>query len=304
MAAQLRRIQTVPRLARRSRDAHKGSFGRVLVVGGSCGMIGAPALAANAALRAGAGLVTMAVPACVQQTVASLAPCATSVALPDTRDGLIADDGKALDDAVKDANVIAFGPGIGAGDKALDRKWLRLLRVCSARPVVIDADALNLLSRSRPGERCADGSRWVLTPHPGEMARWLGCSTADVQADRIGAAVRCRRGLHAAEECVVVLKGAGTVVTDGHRVFLNRTGNPGMATGGSGDVLTGVIAALIGQGLSLFDAAVLGVHIHGLAGDRAARRMGETSVIATDLIAFLPDAFRSLRTAAGTSTAP
>ncbi len=292
MAARIRYVRAVPRLARRPRDGHKGRFGRVLIVGGSRGMIGAPALAANAALRSGAGLVTVAVPAGIQPTVASLAPCATSIALPQNRAGLIDDDGGALADAVAAADVVAFGPGLGAGDAALDRRWCRFLRACSAKPVVIDADGLNLLGRALSATPPAQSARWVLTPHPGEMARLLRTSTAVVQADRVGSALRCVGSFGGAAEAVVVLKGAGTVVTDGRRVFVNRTGNPGMATGGSGDVLTGVIAALIGQGLSPFDASVLGVHVHGTAGDLAARDLGEISLIATDLIDRLPAAFR------------
>lgn len=258
-------------------------------------MIGAPSLAANSGLRSGAGLVTVAVPTGIQQTVAALVPCATSVALPQTAAGLINDDGEALARAISQADVIAFGPGLGAGDAVLDARWHRLLTACSVKPVVIDADALNLLSRLDPAARRVPGARWVLTPHPGEMARLVGRSTAGVQEDRIGSAMRCSEQLNAGGEHVVVLKGAGTLVTDGQRVFENETGNPGMATGGTGDVLTGVIAALIGQGLALFDAAVLGVHVHGLAGDLAAKELGEVSLIASDLIAYLPAAFRKVQ---------
>lgn len=292
MTTKPRQIRTIPKLPRRARDAHKGAFGRALVVGGSRGMVGAPSLVANSALRSGAGLVTVAVPACIQQTAAALVPCATSIALPYTGAGLIHDDGEALAEAISQADVIAFGPGLGAGDAALDQRWHRLLTACSAKPVVIDADGLNLLSRLDAAARGAAGARWVLTPHPGEMGRLIGRTTAGVQQDRLGSALRCREQLNTGGEYVVVLKGAGTIVTDGQRVFVNGTGNPGMATGGAGDVLTGVIAALIGQGLSLFDAAVLGVHVHGLAGDLAAKDLGEVSLIASDLIDYLPAAFR------------
>ena len=264
----------------------------MLVVGGSRGMVGAPSLVARAALRSGAGLVTLAVPACIQQTAAALVPCATSIVLPHTGGGLINDDGEALAHAISQADVIAFGPGIGAGDAALDQRWRQLLTACSAKPMVIDADGLNLLSRLDPAARGVAGARWVLTPHPGEMGRLIGRTTAGVQEDRLGSALRCCEQMNATGEHVVVLKGAGTIVTDGQRVYVNGTGNPGMATGGAGDVLTGIIAALIGQGLSLFDAAVLGVHVHGLAGDLAAKGIGEVSLIASDLIDYLPAAFR------------
>ena len=283
----------MPAIPARQRDAHKGSFGRVLVIGGSTGMIGAPALAANAALRSGAGLVTLAVPATIQPTVAGLAPCATSIPLRHTKTGLIDEDGSRLADVIAAADVVAFGPGIGAGPAPLDRRWHRLLAACSAKPVVIDADGLNLLSRLGHAKARVSNAQWVLTPHPGEIARLLGTSTAAVQADRPAAATQCWEQLD--DGSVVVLKGAGTLVTDGQRLFTNRTGNPGMATGGSGDVLTGIIAALIGQGLSLFDAATLGVHVHGRAGDLAARQHGQISLIATDILEGLPAAFHSLQ---------
>lgn len=256
-------------------------------------MIGAPALAANAALRGGAGLVTVAVPSVIQLTVAGLVPCATTIALPQTPDERLDDDGAALAAAIGRSDVVALGPGLGAGDAALDRRWGALVRACSARPTVIDADGLNLVSRLGPASFDLPSGRWVITPHPGEMAALLGTTVGQVQADRVASAVEARRRLAGVGECIVVLKGAGTVVTDGERLYANRTGNPGMATGGSGDVLTGLIAALIGQQLSPFEAAVLGVHVHGAAGDRAARELGAVSLIATDVLAHLPAAIRA-----------
>src|SRR5262249_21688889 len=172
----------------------------------------------------------------------------------------------------------------------------RILR-SARKPIVLDADGLNNLSQLPNWTELVDrrtnrGDALVLTPHPGEMQRLLDSAKIKLSAiqDRRSAAVR----IAGATGAIVVLKGAGTIVTDGRRIYINRTGNPGMATGGTGDVLTGVIAALIGQKLSPFDAAVLGVHLHGLAGDLAARKLGQVSMIATDLIEHLPAAFRRL----------
>jgi NAD(P)H-hydrate epimerase len=253
-------------------------------------MIGAPALAANAALRAGAGLVRVAAPASVQMAVATVCPCATSVPLPVDETGAYfgADAVEPLLTEARAHDVLAVGPGIGVCDSVADA-MVSLLE-CAERPMVVDADGLNNLASQDTWPK-ADPSRLVLTPHPGEFARLASCSTQQVQADRQQRAAR-----FAADHggLVVVLKGRGTVVTDGRRSYVNATGNPGMATGGSGDVLTGVIAALIGQGLSPYDAACLGVYVHGRAGDLAAERLGELSLIATDLIDFLPEAFRAV----------
>lgn len=311
----IRRIRGVPMLPPRSRDAHKGAFGRVLVIGGSRGMIGAPALVANSALRSGAGLVIVAAPESVQLTVASLCPCATSIPLPETRTGLI-DPARALTqlrhlgwlDRKGAPSALAAGPGLGQGDLTFSRSLLDLLRAFrdeAGVPCVIDADALNAMAsvgaagtagkphrKSQPPVTNMRHS--IITPHPGEMARLHETSTAAVQADREAFAVRTAQLMTAdgsEDRSVVVLKGAGTVVTDGQRLHVNRTGNPGMATGGTGDVLTGVLAGLLAQSLPLFDAAVLGAYIHGLAGDLAAKDVGETSLIATDLVGYLPEAF-------------
>jgi len=289
-------VSSLPKLPPRPRDAHKGSFGRVLVVGGSGGMIGAPALAANAALRGGAGLATVAVPETIQPTVASLCPCATSIPLKCTPAGEPAPQAvRQMLTAAGRRDVLAIGPGIGVshGAAELVRAALDL-----RKPVVIDADGLNNLARiDRWGElrRCP----LVMTPHPGEFATLTGGSIGDVQADRRAAAVAAQRewagqGAQSELPLVVVLKGAGTVVTDGKRVLINGTGNPGMATGGTGDVLTGLLAALIGQGLGVFEAACLGAYLHGLAGDLAAERLGEVSMIASDLLEWLPEAFRRI----------
>lgn len=299
----IKRIRSLPRLPVRSRDAHKRDFGRILMLGGSRGMIGAPALAANAALRGGAGLVTIACPETIQLAVAGLCPCATTIPLPTTPDGLLNPRKSAslfrsigiFDDPTA-PSVVAAGPGLGRGNAAFDSAWFELLQ-CFGKadiPIVLDADGLNALHRAsdQPDQGWDDALHFhtVITPHPGEMARLHGCTTAKIQQNRADFAVSTAMQM---SQTVVVLKGANTLVTNGTHIFINNTGNPGMATGGSGDVLTGLIAALIGQGLSLFDSAVLGVHIHGLAGDLAARDLGEISLIATDIIHHLPAAFMS-----------
>ena len=269
-------VTEVPRLPPRPRDAHKGTFGRVLVVAGSAGMSGAAVLCGSAALRAGAGLVEVATPAEVQPVVAAGHPCYTTT-------GLGADPLAALAKSLAAATAFAVGPGLGPADRTAD--FVKQFLVAAVLPGVVDADGLNALATQSgwPTRRAPT----VLTPHPGEFARLVGRPVAEVQANRetLASEYAAKRNV------VVVLKGAGTVVTDGTRLYRNGTGNPGMATGGTGDVLAGVVAALLGQGLSAFDAAVLGVHVHGLAGDFGAADLGEVSLTALDLLAYLPRAF-------------
>lgn len=285
------RITEVPKLPARARGAHKGDFGRVLVVGGSRGMVGAPALAAAAALRGGAGLVTMALPETIQLAAAPLCWCATSIPLACDDAGQLASESvRQVARAAEQCDVLAVGPGmaVGTGQQDIIRAALE-----QTRPVVLDADGLNnLLSIDGWAERRA--CPLVLTPHPGEFARLVGRKAAEVQADREALAVEAvRRWAGSAETPLVcVLKGAATVVTDGTCVYVNDTGNPGMASGGSGDVLTGLLVALIGQGLAPFEAACLAVRIHGRAGDLAAEKLGELSLTAADLLDFLPAAIR------------
>ena len=289
----MEKITTIPKLPPRRPDAHKGDFGRVLVVGGSRGMIGAAALAAQAALRGGAGLVTVAAPETVQLAIAALCPCATSLSLECTSAGGLAPEAtRQLLAAAAGCDVLAVGPGMGTGpaQEGIIRAILE-----QERPVVLDADGLNNLAKI---------DRWwelrrcplLLTPHPGEMATLTGRSATEVQYDResSASAAAAEWAKAAAAPLVVVLKGAGTVVADGQHSFVNLTGNAGMATGGAGDVLTGLIAALIGQGMSLFDAACLAAAVHGAAGDLAAEKLGQMSLIASDLIDFLPAAFLKL----------
>jgi len=258
-------------LPRRHREAHKGTNGRVLIVGGGGSMPGALRLAGAAALRVGAGLVTVA--GAKENLLAVTAHDPELIYLPISAM-------TSLDEAMRAAGVLAIGPGLGLGDWA-QRLWAQALRV-EGLPMVVDADALNLLALS-PVKLPAD---WIITPHPGEAARLLGVPVPEVQSDRLGAV----RELAARYGAVAVLKGAGTLVASGAgdeaEVFVCERGNPGMATAGMGDVLTGVIAGLRAQIPDSKRAARLGVLVHALAGDSAAQG-GQRGLIASDVIAEL-----------------
>lgn len=279
-------IDTIPKLKPRAVDAHKGDFGKVCIIAGSVGMSGAAALAGRAALRAGAGLVRVATPRSVLPVVASIEPSFTTIPLPEDDAGRMSTDAiNVILEIVQENDAVAFGPGVGTSIAL--RSVLQNLLEQDGLKLIIDADGLNNLAGMRdwPAKLKAD---LILTPHPGEMRRlWSGLLREEIPTDRQEQAARLAQRTGA----VVVLKGAGTVVTNGGKVYVNKTGNPGMATAGSGDVLTGVMTALLGQGLSSFDAAVLGVYIHGLAGDIAAEKLGRIGMIATDIIDALPDAF-------------
>jgi NAD(P)H-hydrate epimerase len=279
----------IPKLKPRPADGHKGLFGKLLIVGGSPGFSGAVALAGRAALRSGAGLVRVAVPQGILPIVAALDPCYTTIPLAEDADGKMASDAAgALLSQAKLNDVVVFGPGAGVGTGVKD-VLLELLQIQGLR-MVIDADGLNTLAGCKGWEANMAASV-ILTPHPGEMARlWRSLFRRRIPEDRVDQAVELARKTRT----TVVLKGAGTVVSDGAKVYVNTTGNPGMATAGSGDVLSGVIAALAGQGLNDFDAAVLGVYVHGIAGDIAAKEKGQISLIATDIVDSLPKAFRSV----------
>jgi NAD(P)H-hydrate epimerase len=279
----------VPRLPRRAFDGHKGTYGTVQVVAGSRGMAGAAVLVGRAALRAGAGLVRVGCPACVQDVVAAGNPCYTTFGIRQHTDGTFSEG--AADEVVelgKRADAVAVGPGLGQRPGVADFVKA-VIGGLPEIPVVLDADGLNAvapLSDGFPGR----AEPMILTPHPGEFARLLGVPVAEVveKRDFLAAGFASRVGV------VLLLKGANTLVTDGRRLYRNTTGNPGMATGGSGDVLTGVVAALVGQGLSAFDAAALGAWVHGRAGDLAAARLGQTALTAADVVESLPAAFKEL----------
>ena len=281
----MNRVTEIPKPPPRPADAHKGTAGLVLVVAGSRGMAGAAALTGNAALRGGAGLVRIATPDAALDTVAALAPCCTTAPLPD--DGACVKPraaGRILELA-DEQHVLAMGPGLGQtlGVKSVVRAVLAALKI----PVVLDADALNVLAGSAEESLAKARVPLLLTPHPGEAARLLARDARDVQTDRRGAAAQLAR-----LGAVAVLKGAGTVVCDGRHLYVNETGNPGMATAGSGDVLTGLMAALVASGMEPFDAAVLAVWAHGRAGDLAAERLGVLGLTALDVLRCVPEALR------------
>lgn len=280
--------QPLPQLPKRAADSHKGDYGRVLVVGGSRGMAGAVALAGKAALRSGAGLVTLAVPRSIQATVASFEPSYMTLSFGDLDDYSLR--GEDVDDMLQAADkmtAIALGPGLGSAPYSAQLVHELFSRI--ELPMVVDADGLNALAQDLGLVESTTAPR-ILTPHPGEFQRLTGERSAVDRAERAKqAAAFCHRDT--AGQTIVVLKGHQSIVTDGQQYSINTTGNAGMATGGTGDCLTGVIAALLAQGLSAWEAARLGVHLHGLAGDLAAAVLGQTSLIASDLIDFLPRAF-------------
>ena len=271
----------------RPADAHKGDAGRVLLVAGSAGLSGAAALCARGALRVGAGLVTVGIPARLHDPMVEKLTEAMLLALPETREGSLSLQAlPPLVRAIDRMDAVAIGPGLS--QQAQTKELVRQLLPKITKPLVLDADALNAIA-----EEPAVLKRLLLpaivTPHPGEMGRLIRQSAEDVQRDRERTAVEFANMY----KVVVVLKGHATVVAsyDG-AVSVNDTGNPGMASGGCGDVLTGMIASLLGQKLSSFDAAWLGVYLHGLAGDLAAEGQGEIGLIASDVVDRIPQAIR------------
>jgi len=283
-------------LAPRARDANKGSYGHVLVIGGSLGKAGAAAMAGFAALRAGAGLSTVVTPKSTLATVASFHSELMTVPLSETEAGTISLRalGPGLDSLLGSATLIAIGPGIsrnsetaefvrsvvGRGDKSI------------IGDMVVDADGLNAFE-GVSAKLNGRGRTVIITPHPGEMARLTGLSIAEVQASRLEIA----RNFAREHELIVVLKGHRTLVAaPDSTVWVNPTGNPGMATGGTGDILTGMVAGLVAQHPQhALEATALAVYLHGLAGDLACESVGEHSLVATDLLRFLPQAFARMR---------
>jgi NAD(P)H-hydrate epimerase len=277
-------------IQQRDPSAHKGSFGHILIIAGSTGHTGAAALAASGAVRSGAGLVSLAIPASLNQILEQKTTEAMTLPLPDCARGYLASD--ALDpirSALHGRDVVAIGPGISRQRETSDlvRQLVREVKL----PLVIDADGLNALSEYTSLFTESISPAIVLTPHPGEMARLCGVTVAAVEADRVG--VACDFAVN--HGVFLVLKGARTVIAapDG-AVAINGSGNPGMASGGMGDVLTGIIAALLGQHYSPFDACRLGVFVHGLAADLSAAEKGMIGLIASDVVERLPNAFKKL----------
>jgi NAD(P)H-hydrate epimerase len=275
------------RLPDRPADAHKGTFGRAFLLAGSVGMTGAAALAAEAALRAGAGLAFLGCPASLNDILEAKLTEAITVPLPETESRALSSRARdAVREQMERSQAVAVGPGLGRHPEtaALVTSVLRECRV----PLVVDADALNAAVPAGPETFPPHA---VITPHPGEMARLLGTNTGAVQSNRVAIAERAARELG----CVVVLKGAPTVIAGANgELWINPTGSPGMASGGTGDVLTGLLAGLLAQGLRPLDAALCAVYAHGLAGERAARRLGTAGMLAGDLLRAAPRVLRDL----------
>jgi len=273
----------------RPAEGHKGTFGHLLVVAGSPGKSGAAAMTADAGVRSGAGLVTLACPAGIHDILEIKTTEPMTVALPEVAGALSLQALEPLLDLARDKQALALGPGLGQAEEtqALVR---RLVREC-APPLVIDADGINALAGHL--DVLVEGASFprVLTPHPGEMARLAGVSIAEIQGDRVAFA----RGFASQTGAVLVLKGARTLTAapDG-RVFINASGNPGMASGGMGDVLTGLIGGFLAQGMEPAAAAALAVFLHGHAADRLARQLGTSGLAATDLLRDLPAARHDL----------
>jgi ADP-dependent NAD(P)H-hydrate dehydratase len=286
----------LPRLSLRPAGVSKRDFGRVLVVGGSLGMAGAPALSAMAALRSGAGLVELLVPEPVAGIAAGFDPCVMARGLPASFAGTFA--GAAVDEiaeSLERATALAVGPGLGRSAEVaglVARLW-KEARV----PAVFDADALWALAQVTPDALADHVGPRVVTPHAGEMLRLAGRESGGPETADRGLLAGLARDFAATAAAVVVLKGAGTlIVAPGRgtgREAVNQTGNPGMATGGTGDVLTGVVAALLAQGLEAFEAARLAAWVHGMAGDAAASDLGQISMTARDLLDRLHVGFRA-----------
>jgi NAD(P)H-hydrate epimerase len=262
----------------RRADSHKGSYGTVLVIAGSEGMAGAAALCAGAALRGGAGLVKVALPRKLFNVIHVCVPEAVCV----NRDNI-------TPEAIAEYDAIAIGPGLGTDENAASMVEFVIKNYSGA--CVMDADALNILATGKISALSdADLSRCVITPHPGEAGRLLGIGAKEVQLDRESAT----RVLLEKYGAVTLLKGHGTLVATADKLFVNPTGNAGMATAGSGDVLTGLIVSLLGQGLGVGNAALAGAYIHGLAGDIAATEKGQYGLIASDIKEAIPYAIKAV----------
>ncbi|MDB5303006.1 MAG: hypothetical protein JWM97_555 [Phycisphaerales bacterium] len=283
----MNRITTLFPPPPRPADGHKGMFGRVLVVGGNEAMVGAPVLAGTAALRMGAGLVQLAVARSILATALSITPELIGL-------GLGKGGGKrALQDAGDLADALVVGPGLGRSPVAEERV-LRLIRL--EKPMVLDADALNILSAEKKWP-AAFKARAVLTPHPGEMARLARLfNRTEVPTDEEGRIAIAAEAAKAFGQ-VMLLKGKNTVVTDGERVFVNPTGNSSLSKAGTGDVLSGIIGTLLAQKVGQFEAACIGAYLHGRAGEIAGERVGMRCVLAREVIDALPQAIREYETA-------
>ncbi|MFH1413438.1 MAG: NAD(P)H-hydrate dehydratase [Candidatus Omnitrophota bacterium] len=286
------------RLSRRRVKSHKGDFGHIFILGGSAGYSGAAVLCAEACIRSGAGIVTLGIPKSINNAVIKIKPKEViTLPLPETKQGELSSSGyKKIRDFIRSIDCLIIGPGVGREKST--QVLVRKLMSHVDKPVVVDADGLNaivghlnILRVTPPAGRAGSNERraTIMTPHPGEMSRLVNKKTAQIQKDREGAVKEFVKK----NKVTLVLKGHHTLVAD-HRgnFYTNRSGNPGMATAGSGDVLSGVIGAFVGQGLNLFDAAKYAVYLHGVAGDLAAKQKTQLGMIASDIIENIPEAIK------------
>ncbi|MDF1666470.1 MAG: NAD(P)H-hydrate dehydratase [Planctomycetota bacterium] len=285
----------LPELPSRASHAHKGAVGRVLVIAGSPGMSGAAFLCARAALLSGAGIVTIACPESIHDALEIKTTCIMTKGIP-AREGVFGPwSAESLNELVGSYDALAIGPGVGA-HPATQHFFARWIPEQSQRhPCVIDADALNALAKDSEAQQKLSESV-VLTPHPGELGRWLSLSTAEIQRDRArvaGEFSQCSR-------TTLLLKGEKTLVARKGDLYENTTGNPGMATAGSGDVLTGVIASFLAAGSCPWDSSRLGAYIHGAAGDIAEKKRGALSMTAMDILSALSESIRQFQSRVGT----
>ncbi len=274
----------------RTPQTHKGSFGHLLIVAGSRTMSGAARLSGLGGLRSGVGLLTLACPDEVWPLVAAANPAWMTIPLPTVAGSM----GRHAEAAIKAQwerkTALAIGPGLGIGDDVRELVYT-LVRDCPV-PLVLDADGLNAFAgQTQRLKTTRDQPTRILTPHPGELARLMQRSTAEIQADRVMHATDFARR----HSVIVVLKGNQTIITDGERLATNSTGNAGLARGGSGDVLTGLIGGLLAQPIDPFEAARLGTYLHGLAGDLAAESQTPEAMFVTELVDHLPAAWRNLK---------
>jgi len=273
-------------LPKRKKDLHKGDFGRVGIIAGSKGMIGAAYLSSIAALRSGSGLVYNIVPKSLYEIFSIKLIESIIIPVEDNNTGhFILNSLNEVEETIQNKDVLAIGPGIGVDDERIE--FIQNILINYNGPIVLDADGINCLAQD-PTILLKRKGPTIITPHPGEMSRLLNINIQKIQENR----VKYSKNISNKYNIITVLKGANTVVTNGKDIYINPTGNPGMATAGSGDVLTGIIASFIGQGIVPYKAAILGVYLHGLAGDLAKADKGEYGLIARDILENIPYALR------------
>ena len=278
-------------LLKREKNTHKGDYGHLFIIGGSPGLTGAVCLAGMSALRAGCGLVTIGIPKGLNHIIEIKLTEVMSLPLPETEDHYFSETAyeKSIEFIEKKANCVLIGPGISLHPET--KKFVKRLIPEIKKPLIIDADALKIISENLEILNFLKNRKPILTPHPGEMSYLTGLKIEQIQKNRKEVAENFAKKYN----LILVLKGYRTVVTDGKNTYINLTGNPGMATAGSGDVLAGIIGGLLSQGEENFVAAKYGVLIHGLAGDMAKKEKGEISLIASDIIEKIPSVFKKIK---------